>query len=223
MTRVNGVRLGGRRLITNGYRLSSLARSRNTTRDASRGGTLENVIRNGRQLIIAISRNLRTEKMRMGLRVRALLSVAVPTIVVAACFAMTPPPAGYLAEPQQFSATLSATPAEIVTAATAVLSEWGFGIATADQDMGVVQGTELTVQETWHGAIVREYVYCGKAYDSGVEYALSNPVTLNARIVARPQGDSTIVRLNINGTSCSVGMVLFRPRRTPVNRPPVGG
>ena len=147
------------------------------------------------------------------LRGIVLFSAAMST----GCFgAMNPPPPGYLAEPDSLTMTVEAQPADVIAAAAGVLSDWGFGIATVNERVGIVQSAEKTVQGGWRDAAAKDYLYCGKAWDSGVEHALSNPITFTVGVNARADdAGSTIVRINVNGSVYKKGFGAVQPETYP--------
>ena len=139
----------------------------------------------------------------MTARARALVLAG---LVAAGCAVASPLPRGYLADASDLVATIEAEQAAVVRAAGEVLSEWGFTVADADAGRGVVQTAELEVEDSWRGAALREYVYCGAAAGTGVEQTTSHPTRISVRMAMRQQDlGATLLRIAVTGSVWAEG------------------
>jgi hypothetical protein len=128
----------------------------------------------------------------------------IAVVLLAGC-GIAAPPAGLVAEPEALSRSIAAPPESVVRAAIGVFADYGLPIANQDAVAGVVQSGDLTVSGNWRGGAVRDRLYCGRAWDSGVEHTVMNPVTLRVGVVAQPSGGGSVVRLNVSGQAQTRG------------------
>ena len=128
-------------------------------------------------------------------------SATLAGLLAAACAGTATPPRGHLAEASHLVATIEAEQTAVVRASATVLSEWGFAIASADVDRGLVHTTELVVRDRWRTRSVRDYLYCGMASGTGLEHAASNPVGVSVRIAMRQQDlGATLLRIRVDAS-----------------------
>jgi hypothetical protein len=129
------------------------------------------------------------------------LITGLSLLFLPACASMQPPYA--LAGPADLVRPVAATPAAVARAALPVFAELGIPIATQDATAGLVQGAEVTLRGDWGDKLVRDRIYCGKAADSGIEYAFSYPVAFTLGVVAAPVAGGSDVRISFVGSTQS--------------------
>jgi hypothetical protein len=96
---------------------------------------------------------------------------------------------------------IDAPPGGVVAATVRVFTDLGVPIAVQDASAGLVTGAPTTVRGSWGTAMVNARVFCGKRWDSGVEYALDSPVEFVIGSLATPSGLGSDVRLTFNGSA----------------------
>ena len=126
--------------------------------------------------------------------------LALAALLFGGC-ASSAPPRGYLADAPDLVATLEADQAAVVRTASRLLAEsWGFDIATADTERGVVETAEQIVDPTWRGAPLREFIYCGRT-DAGLDHTDANPARISVRVAMRQQDlGATLLRIVVEGS-----------------------
>ena len=131
---------------------------------------------------------------------RLLRSSLLAGATTAACSVGQALPRAALADDSDLIATLEADRPRVVQAASEVLATWGFKIATADVERGVVETADLRVRGSWMGAVVSDYLYCGGRTESRDEETEPDAVTVKARVAMRQQDlGATLLRITVTG------------------------
>jgi hypothetical protein len=126
-------------------------------------------------------------------------------VVALGCASMTPPLP--LAAPEQLTRSVAAPPASVVRGAIATFAELGVPVQTQDAAAGLVTGAETTMRMMWGAVPVKDRMFCGKAWDSGNEYAVTAPVKFTLGILASPSAVGSDVRITFNGSAMAPGVM----------------
>lgn len=124
-------------------------------------------------------------------------------LLLTGCAATAPPD---LPTPEQLTRDVDAAPPEVVAAAVDVFADLGVPVDRRDPEAGQIHSREITAQQVWNGAPVVDRLYCGQHWDSGVEIALSNPVTFSLGLIARPSGSGSHVQFVVSGSATAASM-----------------